>query len=87
MAKKKKKKGKLQQGTQEWRPAADNKKKSPIRVRVAAGDANDKYSEYPSEGLTPRRLARIFRQADEGNIRSQMELFEEMEEKDTHLFA
>lgn len=87
MAKKKKKKGKLQQGTQEWRPAADNKKKSPIRVRVAAGDANDKYSEYPSEGLTPRRLARIFRQANEGDIRSQMELFEEMEEKDTHLFA
>ena len=42
---------------------------------------NDKYSEYPSNGLTPRRLARIFREADKGNVRSQMELFEEMEER------
>lgn len=32
-------------------------------------------------------LARIFREADEGNVRAQMELFEEMEEKDTHLFS
>lgn len=56
-------------------------------VRIAAGDVNDKYSEYPSDGLTPRRLARIFREADEGNVRAQMELFEEMEEKDPHLFS
>lgn len=45
------------------------------------------FSDYPSNGLTPRRLARIFREADEGNVRAQMELFEEMEEKDTHLFS
>ena len=44
---------------------------------------NDKYSMYPSKGLTPQRLARIFRQADDGDVREQMELFEEMEEKDT----
>ena len=55
--------------------------------RIAAHEASDKYSEYPSHGLTPVRLARIFREADEGDVRSQMELFEDMEEKDTHLFS
>lgn len=59
----------------------------PVTARVAVGDANDKYSDYPSDGLTPRKLARIFREADDGNVRAQMELFEEMEEKDTHLFS
>lgn len=59
----------------------------PVRVRVAAGDVNDKYSEYPSSGLTPGKLARIFRAADEGDVRAQMELFEEIEEKDPHLFS
>ena len=54
---------------------------------MAVGDVNDKYSTYPSNGLTPRRLARIFRAADEGDVSEQMELFEEMEEKDTHLFS
>lgn len=61
--------------------------KRPVASRVAVGDANAKFSGYPSNGLTPRRLARIFREADEGNARAQMELFEEMEEKDTHLFS
>lgn len=59
----------------------------PIRGRVVAGEANDRYSQYPSNGLTPRRLAQIFREADEGNVRRQMELFEEIEEKDPHLFS
>lgn len=58
-----------------------------MTARVAVGDVNDKFSDYPSNGLTPRRLARIFQEADEGNVRAQMELFEEMEEKDTHLFS
>ena len=59
----------------------------PVRASIAIGDPNDKYSTYPSNGLTPRRLARIFRAADEGDVREQMEMFEEMEEKDTHLFS
>ena len=40
---------------------------------------------YPSQGLTPERLAGIFREADSGDIARQAELFEEMEEKDAHL--
>jgi len=67
-------------------PKADTGIKRPVTARIAVGDINDKFSEYPSNGLTPRRLARIFKAADEGDVRGQMELFEEMEEKDTHLF-
>lgn len=48
---------------------------------------HDKYSSYPSNGLTPQRLAQIFREADAGDVMRQMELFEEMEEKDPHLFS
>lgn len=47
----------------------------------------DKYSDYPSNGLTPVRLAEIFKEADAGDILRQAELFEEMEEKDPHLFS
>lgn len=44
----------------------------------------DKYSTYPSKGMTPERLAALFREADTGDIYRQMELFEEMPEKDGH---
>lgn len=54
---------------------------------VATVSVQDKYSTYPSNGLTPQRLAQIFREADQGDIMRQMELFEEMEEKDAHLFS
>jgi phage gp29-like protein len=47
----------------------------------------ERWSSYPSAGLTPYRLAEIFREADQGNVYRQMELFEEMEEKDAHLTA
>lgn len=68
-------------------PDTDTGQTEPIRARVAAGDPNDKFSTYPSNGLTPKRLARIFRSADGGDVYEQMELFEEMEEKDPHLFS
>lgn len=70
-----------------FNPETDTGEKRPVAVRIATGNVNDKFSSYPSNGLTPRRLAQIFREADEGNVRSQMELFEEMEEKDPHLFS
>ncbi|MCM1258432.1 MAG: DUF935 domain-containing protein [Roseburia sp.] len=66
---------------------ADTGQGKPVRARVAVGDVNDKYSTYPSNGLTPKRLARIFKAADDGDVSEQMELFEEMEEKDPHLFS
>lgn len=76
MAKKKKKQ-------KAYNPAVDTGSGRPIRAAVAIGDPQDKYSGYPSNGLSPRRLAEIFREADDGNVLRQMELFEEMEEKDT----
>lgn len=54
---------------------------------LAVGDVNDKYSTYPSNGLTPRRLARIFRAADGEMYLSRWNSSREMEEKDTHLFS
>jgi phage gp29-like protein len=68
-------------------PEVDTGILRPVRARIAAGDVNDKYSTYPSNGLTPKKLARILRAADAGDVSEQMELFEEMEEKDTHLFS
>ena len=55
--------------------------------RLYPGSRPERYSSYPSAGLTPGRLAAIFRAADQGDIREQMELYEEMEEKDAHLAA
>ena len=63
------------------------KKTKPITREIAAPTIYDKYSTYPSNGLTPEKLARIFREADQGDVYRQMELFEEMEGKDLHLFS
>jgi len=59
----------------------------PDTREIAVAQVTDKYSEYPSNGLTPVRLAEIFKEADAGDILRQAELFEEMEEKDPHLFS
>lgn len=52
---------------------------------IAVQTVRDRYGSYPSAGLTPARLAAIFREADQGDVTRQAELFEEMEEKDLHL--
>jgi phage gp29-like protein len=58
----------------------------PITHELAGVSAvRDRYSTYPSQGLTPGRLASIFKESDQGEILRQAELFEEMEEKDAHL--
>ncbi|MCP4107065.1 MAG: DUF935 family protein, partial [Desulfobacteraceae bacterium] len=61
-------------------------KKADTRV-IPVVALEDRYSGYPSSGLTPRKLGRIFREADSGDTAGQAELFSEMEEKDTHLFS
>ncbi len=62
-------------------------KKQPERREIAVATIRDRWSDYPSSGLTPYSLANIFREADQGDVKRQSELFEEMEEKDTHLFS
>jgi phage gp29-like protein len=57
----------------------------PATRELPAVSLLERWSSYPSVGLTPPRLAAIFREADQGNVYRQMELFEEMEEKDAHL--
>lgn len=69
------------------KPAKPVPAKRPDINEIAVAQVQDKFSEYPSNGLTPQRLARIFREADAGDVYRQMELFEEMEEKDPHLFS
>lgn len=57
----------------------------PILQEVAVAGVRDRYDSYPSQGLTPQRLANIFKEADQGHLERQAELFGEMEEKDLHL--
>jgi len=61
--------------------------KRPETREIATASIRDRWSSYPSRGLTPSRLATIFYAADAGDLRSQAELFEEMEEKDPHLMS
>lgn len=61
------------------------KAKAPERRPLAAAPILDTWREYVTSGLTPQRLATIFKEADAGDIRRQAELFEQMEEKDGHL--
>ncbi len=64
------------------------KKNKPILKEFGSLQAvRDRYSNYPSQGLTPERLSAIFKEADQGIVNRQAELFEEMEEKDSHLSA
>jgi phage gp29-like protein len=62
-------------------------KSKPETREIAVTTVRDRMSNYPSGGLTPQRLSTIFKEADTGDVLRQAELFEEMEEKDTHLFS
>ncbi len=55
--------------------------------RVILPRAQDSIRDYPSAGMTPSRLIAMLREADDGSLSTAMQLFEEMEEKDAHLFA
>ena len=59
----------------------------PETREIAVAQVSDEYSDYPSNGLNPIRLAEIFREADAGDVLRQVELFEDIEEKDPHLFS
>lgn len=82
MAKNKKRRQQPQQRSPQAPPL-----RRPETNELAVAQVTDKYSEYPSNGLTPVKLAEIFREADSGDVMRQMELFEELEEKDPHLFS
>lgn len=51
------------------------------------GQLHEEFADHPSSGLTPPRLASILKAAEQGDIKAQCELFQDMEEKDAHLLA
>ncbi len=59
----------------------------PSHGRIIVPRAEDAWRDYPSSGLTPSRLMAILHEADAGSLSATMQLFEEMEEKDAHLYA
>lgn len=59
----------------------------PRPGRAVFPRSEDAWRSYPADGLTPSRLAAILRQADAGDLDEPMQLFEQMEEKDAHLFS
>lgn len=51
------------------------------------GHLHGEFDNHPSRGLTPPKLARILQAAEQGDLLAQHELFQDMEEKDGHLFS
>ncbi len=48
---------------------------------------NTQINLHPSRNLTPERLAQILENAERGDLTCQTDLFQDMEEKDAHIFA
>ncbi|MCP4250007.1 MAG: DUF935 family protein [bacterium] len=59
----------------------------PPEGRLVQPRPEDVWRDYPSSGLTPSRLMGILRDADVGALSAAMQLFDDMEEKDPHLYA
>lgn len=59
--------------------------REPQSARVA--HLQGEFDEHPARGLTPARLARIMVDAEEGDLVPQLELADDMEERDGHLYA
>jgi len=51
------------------------------------GEIVREFEGHPARGLTPARLARIMENAERGDIAEQLDLVDDMEERDAHLFA
>ncbi|MDR5857941.1 DUF935 domain-containing protein [Halomonas eurihalina] len=51
------------------------------------GQLKREFAEHPSKGLTPARLYQILEEAEQGHLKAQSELFDDMEEKDSQIGA
>lgn len=51
------------------------------------GGLRHEFAGHPSRGLTPAKLARIMEGAEQGDLHAQCDLFDDMEEKDGHIYA
>ncbi len=61
--------------------------KRPDRRPLAVAPILESHRDYVTEGISPRRLAAIFKEADNGDMGRQAQLFEQLEEKDGHLLC
>nr|NJM04362.1 DUF935 family protein [Desulfobacula sp.] len=61
--------------------------KKPDRRPLATAPLTDGFRDYVADGLTPGGLAAVLKQADAGDIRSQAELFDQLEERDAHILG
>ncbi len=62
-------------------------KKNPEREALSVAPILTSQRDYVASGLTPGRLAHVFREADSGEMRRQADLFEQLEEKDAHIIG
>lgn len=67
------------------RPFEREQLQEPQTSRIA--HLHQEYENHPSRGLTPARLAKILQDAEQGDMTAQHELFQDMEEKDAHLYS
>lgn len=65
----------------------DVKPPAPRLGQLLRPRREDTWRDYPADGLTPQRLVSILREADAGSLSAQMALYEQMEEKDAHLYS
>ena len=68
--------------TQTWRKITQ-----PMRQRLEPAPNLDSRREYVTDGLTPERLAALYKAADRGDVRQQSYLFDQIEEKDPHILG
>lgn len=75
-------------------PTAKTHDKKPMQKRnlkteqtAALAHLHQSIGTHPAKGLTPQGLNAILQRAEMGDWKSQFELFEDMEERWTHLFA
>ncbi len=61
--------------------------KRPKPGQLVRRREEDAWRDYPADGLTPARLSAILKAADDGALSEPMQLYEQMEEKDAHLFS
>jgi phage gp29-like protein len=59
----------------------------PRPGQIVRANPQDTWRDYVAEGLTPARLGSILKAADDGDLQAAMDLYEQMEEKDAHLFS
>lgn len=57
----------------------------PQTARMAS--LHQEFAAHPARGLTPQRLHSIMTSAEQGDLTAQSDLFEDMEERDTQIFA